>query len=200
VTFMIDSQVLIYALAHAHGEAPDERYSEMAWRSFQLVNEADGFAMSAISWFEFLRVRRDEQQTTLFNKWQGRIEILPVDARVAARAAALIEAARSDGTLCPKCLGLKPPVTCTVCGSQRSKQQRTHDTFIVAGAAVEPKIKALYSFDGGVLELGEFVDTEVTVREPTPAAVQLALGGAIPIREGNVPRQTRSKKHGRKGA
>jgi hypothetical protein len=195
---MIDSQVLVYALAHLHGSAPDENYADMAWRSFHLVDEVDGFAMSAVSWFEVLRCRRDEKQTELFNKWQGRIDILAVDARVAARAALLIEAARSAEVLCPRCLGVKASLTCIACGSQRSKQQRTHDTFIVAGAAVEPKITTLYSFDGGVLELGSFVDEEVRVREPPSAAVQLSLDSAIPIREGNVPGRVRARKPGKK--
>lgn len=192
MTFMVDSQVLIYAMAHAVGVARDEDYADMAWRSFHLVDEADGLAMSAISWFEVHRIV-DERQAAMFKKWQGRIEILPVDGRVAARAASLMESARSAGTLCPRCLGLKPPVTCTVCGSQRSPQQRTHDVLIVAGAAVEQRVQSLFSFDGGVLKLGELVGTEVSVREPPAASEQLSLAGATPIREGNRPRRSRSK-------
>lgn len=188
---MVDSQVLIYAMAYAVG-FDDEQHGDKPWRSFSLVDTAETVTVSAITWFEVRRTT-SESQAEILTRWQSRIEILPVDARVASRAAALIEAARAKGVVCPRCLGLKPPVTCSACGSQRSKQQRTHDTIIVAGAAVDPSIRTLYSFDGGVLKLGELVEDEVSVKEPPPVEEQLDLP-ATSIRDGNRPKpKARSK-------
>lgn len=81
----------------------------------------------------------------------------PVDASISMAAADILEKARNKGHLCPLCLNVIGASACKQCGQQVSRQQKTHDALIVATAAVLPDVNILYSYDGGVLELGKIV-------------------------------------------
>lgn len=192
---MVDTNVLLNAMFSAGGVTPDDpERADQLWRSEQLVESAEHVAVSAITWFEARRLLDDEQAAALL-KWRGRIEIVAFDARAAERAAELIQVARSErGTMCPRCLGNRRPIVCKVCGNQSSKQQRTHDVLIAATAAVDPRIRTLYSFDGGVADLGRYLEKELEIRVPPSAAKQLPLDVPTPIREGNLPPSKRKTK------
>lgn len=126
MSLLIDTMVLLHGLHSAAGVVhEDPEISDRLWRSEQLIENAEYIAVSSITWFEARRLLTPDAADALA-KWQGRIDIVPVDARVAARAASLIEAARSvKGIMCPRCLGHKTPVVCSVCGNQSSRQQKT---------------------------------------------------------------------------
>lgn len=151
--------------------------------------------MAAVAWYEVMRGLRGPQREAL-NSWRGRINIIPIDAQVANRAARIHQASRKSGKLCPKCFCFKQPLHCDLCGNQRSEPQRSNDIVMVATADVRSDVGVLYSWDKGVLALGEHV-TEVQIKNPVPPPPQqIELPGATDIRAGQRTRKSRAKRRG----
>jgi hypothetical protein len=192
--FMIDAVVLIHSLGVETGRIDEHsRHWESARTSHDLVEHADAMTMSAINWFEALR-GMDGPQRDVLAKWRGHIKILPVDSRVSARAAEIYAAARKSGKVCPKCFAFLKALQCDACGNHRSEPQRSNDIVMVATADVVPEVRVLYSWDKGVLALGEHVSDVEVKNPPPPRAQQINLDGTSDIRSA---RRKKNKDRGR---
>lgn len=137
----------------------------------------------------------NEPQRQALRPWRSRIEIIQMDASVANRAAQIYTAARKSGKLCLKCFCFREPVHCKECGNQRGMSQRSNDIIMVATADVATDATVLYSWDGGVLELGAHVADVQVKRPPPPPPQQIELLGTTNIRESAQARKkTRTKR------
>jgi hypothetical protein len=181
---MIDAVVMLHALGVGTGKiTSDARYWDDARASHHLVESADKLVISAITWYEILRGLTENQRGVLA-PWRGRIDVLAVDAAVAKRAAEIYAESRKSSKVCPKCFTFIKPVHCDRCGNRRSVSQHSNDIVMVATADVAPEIRVLYTWDGGVLELGKTA-RKVDVRKPPPAPPQqLDLDATTDIRSG----------------
>jgi hypothetical protein len=184
MVLMMDAVVMVHALGVGTGKiTPDAPYWDDARASHHAVETSEKLVISAITWYEILRGLNESQRVALA-PWRGRIEILAVDAAVAKRAAEIYAESRKSSKVCRKCFTFKKPVHCDVCGNQRSEPQRSNDIVMVATADVAPEIRVLYTWDGGVLELGKAA-RDVDVRNPPPAPPQqLHLDATTDIRSG----------------
>ena len=179
---MLDAVVLIHALGVAMGRiTSSSAYWKDAAASHDLVEHADALALSAVNWYEVMR-GMDKAQTAAIKNWG--FDILPVDARVAQRAAKLYQAARSSPKFCPRCLGPVKAVACTGCGNIRAEAQRSNDIVMVATADAASDVRTLYTWDGGVIALGHHVENVKVQRPPPPRALQLNIDGSMDIRKG----------------
>jgi hypothetical protein len=61
----------------------------------------------------------------------------------------------TEGAGCLRCLSTKTSEKCAKCGRVYSAQQRLNDAIIVATAHTVATIETLWTYDGGVLELGK---------------------------------------------
>jgi len=152
---MVDTQVLSFALVT---EAPrDPKLARMQRDSAALVKSLAEVRVSAVVVLELMR-----GPPTVVEKVRGSgildlLHVEPIDAAISLLAADLLEMARNRKNTCPRCLNIAGATACPKCGQQVSHQQKTHDALIVATASVLGDVKTLYSYDPGVLELGEFL-------------------------------------------
>jgi hypothetical protein len=191
---MLDAVVVLHALGVAVGRiTTDADYWESARASHDLVETSNSMLISAVTWFEIMRGLTEAQREPLA-KWRGHIEIVPVDARVALRAAEIYGSARRSPKVCPKCFAFKEPLHCKVCGNQRSEPQRSNDIVMVATADVTPEVRVLYSWDGGVLKLADDVRNVQIRNPPEPPAQQInLLDGTTDIRKAARERKVKGK-------
>lgn len=192
MAFMIDAVVLIHSLGVEIGQIDEHsRHWESARTSHDFLQHAEAVTMSAINWFEVMR-GMDAPQREALATWRSRIRILPVDARVSVRAAEIYVVARKSGKVCLKCFAFKKPLHCNACGNQRSEPQRSNDIVMVATADVVPEVRVLYSWDKGVLALGEHVSDVEVKNPPPPRAQQINIDGTPDIR--SARRKKKSKR------
>lgn len=167
---MLDTHILSLALSTS-SEGDPVRFREERQACEQLVRSLEGIRMSAIAWVEFLRaINRATGQP--FSEALGELATLvrveAVDPRVSVRAAELLNKHRQREDVCRRCLNVDVVAPCPQCGSVASHQQRLNDAIIVATADVLEDVEVLYSFDGGVLELGTQVTGCEVRRPPNP--------------------------------
>ena len=181
---MIDAMILIHAIGVEIGHVTRERFPrwwEQARASHCLVRETEMLTISAYTWYEVERGLTPEQQVA-FDIYKGRLNVPPFDARVAKRGASIYRAARSRGTLCPKCLAsIKHPATCPKCGCQRSTDKRSGDILMVATALVTAGVGVLYTWDKGVLALADHAEGLHISNPPPPNPEQLDMYDTVDL-------------------
>lgn len=172
---MLDTNVWMYALGVTTGKiAESSEYWNLGRASQDLVESLDSIAVSAINWFEIHRTIRDAEAIGVASL-RNRVVILPVDAPAAEHAAKICAKARASGKICQKCFAPLRKVHCSTCENSRSPSQYANDIIMVASADLATDVRVLYSFDGGVLALGEFVKNVELKEPPSPRAKQIAL-------------------------
>jgi predicted nucleic acid-binding protein len=123
-------------------------------------------AISAITWFEFLRgARRGHEDQDKVRALTAKLRILSLDPPMAAKADALMHARELRESICYVCLAGDKDKVCTKCGRKGAAVQRLNDALIVATAELTSDVTTLYSFDGGVLAYGEVVSS-CTITKP----------------------------------
>ena len=81
------------------------------------------------------------------------------------KAAELLQKHRSKTGVCPKCLNSRESSPCTRCHALKAHSIRVLDALTVATANAAPEVAVLYTYDGGMMELVQFVDG-CTVKNP----------------------------------
>jgi hypothetical protein len=180
---MVDVNVCCYALGVAAGQITDaDEHWDLARASEALIRSLDEINLSAITWFEIHRGNPAAQAEGMA-RLRSRFKIHPVDMRVAERSAQLEAAARASSALCKKCFAPVKRVHCSACGNNRSPSQFSNDILMVATADVLPEVDALYTCDGGVVQLGAYVKNVVIKHPPEPPAEQMELEEIADIRK-----------------
>jgi predicted nucleic acid-binding protein len=181
MAIMVDTMLLVYALQAAQNLLPrSAEHYDAAQASYELLLVTNELYVSAITWFEIHR-NVTEPQRGLLVGWEKRLGVLPVDARVAGRAAEIIDAARRAEVMCTKCLTVVKVQKCSKCGVQRSGPQRINDILVVATADASASVGTLYSFDNGVICLGDFVKQVRVLRPPSMhPPLSLSASGVVP--------------------
>lgn len=157
---MIDTQVLIYAVAYPR---PGDHRAKCE-KSVALVRRLDPVRITSITWMEFLR-KADPQERKKLEAFRTRLRIISVDGRCAQAAIDIITDRMSKQSLCPECLNAMTWAPCRGCQRHRSATQRLNDALILAAADTMAEVDELYTFDNGMLELGKVL-VGCTVKEP----------------------------------
>lgn len=166
---MIDTMVLVYALAHRpSATTPPGPLTRLREASYALVSRMKPIRFSAVSWMEVLRTTRDSDYVTIASLLRH-IDILPVDTAIAARAAELIKIRGSSGSFCDGCLHIRKGVNaCPKCSRNYSPKHALNDALILATAEKTERVTTLYTFDGGLIELGKHAEGCVVLRPGHP--------------------------------
>lgn len=192
---MVDVMVCCYAWGVQSGQITQaDQHWEKAQASLALWRDLEDVSVSAITWFELHRgnqAAHADQMTRL----RKHVKVYPIDTRVAERAAQLEAAARKSVTICTKCYApLKSAPPCSVCNNYRSVARWANDIIMVATADVVTEIDTLYTCDGGVVTLGQFVKNVIVREPPTPPPEQIQIAGIGPPTDVRTAAKPRRKK------
>lgn len=179
-SIMIDAMILIHACAVERGViGPDHDHWQAHRDSHHLFRSASAISISAIAWTQ-IRRSNDALRALVVEQWESKLFIAGIDTRVANRAADLYVQVRKSIDVCPKCLGLLPPVPCSHCKAHRSTQRATDDILIAATADASYAVNTLYSLDAGMLYMNQFCPNVEIVKPPRAPAEPLSLPFPIP--------------------
>jgi predicted nucleic acid-binding protein len=155
---MVDTMVLSYAIK-APPVSSDSEIQEMRENSRTLLNQLQEIHVSAVCWLELKRISKfSEDEQKILDGYKNRIFIHSIDAAVAESAAALMAKHRSRAGVCPTCLNSKESLPCKKCKAKTAKSVKINDAITVAVADILEQIEVLYTYDGGMIDLGKFVD------------------------------------------
>jgi predicted nucleic acid-binding protein len=175
---MVDTMVFIYGLAPrvTSGKNAAKQFTErerlMHAASARLLRMMNPIRLSAITWFEYkIRETKEEAKAlaALRGKKSGRraerkLDVIAMGPAESEYAAELYRKYRDSGKVCMSCLNHDGTIVCPKCKGVKSRQKRTNDIAIVATAEVSRAVNVLYSYDSGVLTLGQYIETDV--KEP----------------------------------
>lgn len=182
---MIDTHVLSYALIANAEEMETAAARQRVLNSQRLVARHSALWLSAAVVVEVARKARTAEAADKLRSLVTRFRQVDLPVGASWMAAKLLRERRGTYRDCRKCGALRPkkkngPVpTCTVCGVWKGIELKRMDAVIVAHASVEKDIVRLYSYDGGVLHLGEFA-ADVEVLEPPVRSGELFLEAEDP--------------------
>lgn len=148
---MIDTMIMILAL-RVSSDSKNADLKERRAICLDVIGRLKTVHISSISWFEYQRGRRPEEEAAL-SKWQNKLFIHPVTAPVAEHAAELMRKYRAGGGVCTKCLNSRKSTICKVCGGKRSATARINDALILSTAQLSTDVDTLYTLDDALLEL-----------------------------------------------
>lgn len=151
---MLDTNVIAYAFAET---SLDPELARRQRSAKALVTSLADVRVSSIVVLELLKAPPEMVERFRTSGVFEMIHVELVDGAISMVAADILEMARNKPHICSLCLNVVGASTCKQCGQQVSHQQKTHDALVVATAAVLLDVDTLYSYDGGVLELGKFV-------------------------------------------
>ncbi len=160
---MVDTQVLSFAIVAETPTDPDTARTQRD--ATALVKSLGEIRVSSDVVLELMRGPPTVVAKVRRSGILDQLYVEPVDAAVSLFAAELLEKARNRKDACPRCFNITGATACPKCGQQVSHQQKMNDALIVATASVLGDVKTLYSYDKGVLKLGEFVKN-ITVCHP----------------------------------
>src|SRR5262245_47581245 len=168
---MVDTALLFYAAKIPASRKPlppedEARIADMQRGSREALAELDDIRISAMSYLEFTR-NLSEPERRRIAPMLGKLDPMPVDARVSDRAAELLRAHRRSPDVCPRCLVSTHSRSCTACGLRRVGADRIQDFIILATADVTPDVLVLLTFDRGMIEIGRSL-SNVRVESPQP--------------------------------
>ena len=161
---MLDSDVLSYAVV----AKPDAKEDMVRWQAARaVVLGLETVHVSAITWFELHRYQRKDGSTlaTELQRIAKAVLVEPVDVAVAQLGAELLAHARTKQKLCKRCLASIDSKACKECGRSVAHNLKLNDALVVAHAD-QFGFDRLYSFDGGMHELGTFARDTLTVCDP----------------------------------
>jgi predicted nucleic acid-binding protein len=157
---MVDTMVLSYAFV---AEAPvDDDHKQKKQASQVLLMSMEVVRVSAITWIELCRVVEPESLGPL----REQILVEAVDAAIAEQAARILNKFRASEDVCRKCLSSTRSGRCA-CGRVVSRHQKVNDALILATAEQLAQVDTLFTYDGGILELGHYVECDVR-KPPSP--------------------------------
>lgn len=160
---MVDTHVLSYAISEP---SSNPKVARTQRDSKALLTSLSEVRVSSIVLLEMLRAPPSVVAKLHASSLFDMLYVEPVDAAIAMAAADILERARNRSYACPRCLNVIGATACPECGQHVSRQLKTHDSLIVATAAVLTDVEILYSCDDGVLELGTFVNTVKVLYPP----------------------------------
>lgn len=160
---MVDTMVLVYGTAGG-GPKPADKVKRWVNDSRSLLLQMEQIRIATVTATEFLPfVRPDHAKAAAEIVARFRREAF--DAAAEAVAIDLIREVRADPARCAVCLGVRKATPCKDCGNLNSASQRRNDIYIAATAATADGVRALYTYDDGILALAPHLP-KLDIRHP----------------------------------
>lgn len=164
---LVDTNLVCHALHTLEAKITPESAASM-----RILRSDPDIYLSSISWLELHRYTRPMQRAALSKLRRKGWKVLDVNREIAERGAELLNLRAQDRMVCPTCLSERRATGCKTCKRLVSRPQHFADALIVATAELSNEVSTLYSFDGGVLEMGRLVSCPIR-RPPLPSAAEL---------------------------
>jgi predicted nucleic acid-binding protein len=161
---MVDTLVLVYASMTTSRTTKDPAAGARHETCLDLLRRLPSVRVSAIAWLEYTRLLRPDEYQRM-EPILRKVVVERLDRPIVEFAGELLRKRRATEHVCPRCLGSDRSETCAKCGKRYSAQQRLNDALIVSTAQVLETVETLWSFDGGVHELGRYC-ASCQVRRP----------------------------------